>query len=81
MTERSAHLVDQVIPSVPVRQWVLSLPFVLRYRLAWDHALCRAVLAVYTRAVLGFYRARARKAGLAGARSGSVTAIQRFGAL
>jgi hypothetical protein len=43
-------LVDEVIPRVPVRQWVLSLPFELRYRLAWDHDLCRAVLRIYTRA-------------------------------
>ena len=53
MTERAAHLIDHVLPCVPVRQWVLSLPFELRYRLAWDHELCRAVLAVYTRARLG----------------------------
>ena len=26
MTERAAHLVDYVIPDVPVRQWVLTLP-------------------------------------------------------
>jgi hypothetical protein len=60
MTERAAHLIDHVLPRVPVRQWVLSLPFELRYRLAWDHKLCRAVLAVYTRALLGFYRKRAK---------------------
>jgi len=46
MTERAAHLVDHVFPNVPVRQWVLSLPYRLRYRLAWDHDLCRAVVAV-----------------------------------
>ena len=39
MTERAAHLIDHVLPRVPVRQWVLSLPFELRYRLAWDHEL------------------------------------------
>src|SRR4030095_9319295 len=33
MTERAAHLVDGVIPPVPVRQWVLTLPFQLRYLL------------------------------------------------
>ena len=38
MVERAAHLVDHVFPRVPVRQWVLSLPPRLRYRLAWDHA-------------------------------------------
>ena len=37
MTERAAHLVDEVLPPVPVRQWVLTLPYRLRYLLAWDH--------------------------------------------
>jgi hypothetical protein len=40
MAERAASLVDAVLPRVPVRQWVLTLPYRLRYRLAWDHALC-----------------------------------------
>jgi len=31
MAERAAHLVDHVLPAVPVRQWVLSLRFRLRY--------------------------------------------------
>ena len=35
MAERAAHLVDHVFPAVPVRQWVLTLPPRLRYRLAW----------------------------------------------
>ena len=30
MSELAAHLVDRVIPEVPVRQWALSLPWVLR---------------------------------------------------
>jgi hypothetical protein len=63
MTERAAHLVDHVLPHVPVRQWVLSLPFELRYRLAWDHKLCGAVLRIYTRALLSFYRKRAKRQG------------------
>jgi hypothetical protein len=29
MTEQAAHLVDRVIPDVPVPQWVLSLPWAL----------------------------------------------------
>ena len=27
MSETAAHVVDRVLPSVPVRQWVLSVPF------------------------------------------------------
>jgi hypothetical protein len=79
MTERAAHLIDHVLPRAPVRQWVLSLPFELRYQLAWDHKLCRAVLAVYTRALLGFYRKRAKASGHRDGRTGTVTVIQRFG--
>ena len=56
MAERAAHLVDHVVPDVPVRQWVLSLPYRLRYRLAWDHDLCCAVVAVFLSVVLGWLR-------------------------
>jgi hypothetical protein len=30
MADTAAHLVDRVLPEVPVRQWLLSLPFALR---------------------------------------------------
>ena len=58
MTELAAHLVDHVIPDVPVRQWVLSLPWSLRYQLAFDAALCRDVLAVFIRVVFGWLARR-----------------------
>jgi hypothetical protein len=80
MAERAAHLVDHVFPVVPVRQWVLSLPHRLRYVLAWDHALCRAVTGVFVRAVLGSLRRRARRQGARDGRGGAVAIIQRFGA-
>jgi hypothetical protein len=79
MTERAAHLVDHVFPRVPVRQWVLSLPYRLRYRLAWDHALCRGVVRCAMRAILGFLQRRARDAGVRDGRGGAVTIVQRFG--
>jgi len=79
MTERAAHLVDYVFPDVPVRQWVLTLPSRLRYALAWDHALCRAVVAVFVRAVLGWYRRQARQRAVTNGRGGAVVIVQRFG--
>jgi len=79
MAERAAHLVDHVFPRVPVRQWVLSLPHRLRYRLAWDHTLCRAVVGRTMRAILGFLRRRAREAGVKDGRGGAVAIVQRFG--
>ena len=79
MSEAAAHLVDRVIPAVPVRQWVLSLPFALRFTLARDHALLTAVIAVTMRAILGFQRERAKRVlGVTG-RCGAVTVVQRFG--
>ncbi len=79
MTECAARLVDDVLPRVPVRQWVLSLPYRLRYLLAWDHALARAVLGVCVRVLLGFQHHRARRYAVRDGRSGCVTVIQRFG--
>jgi len=58
MTERAARLVTEVLPRVPVRQWVLSLPYRPRYLLAWNHELCRAVLGVFAQTLLQFYRRR-----------------------
>ena len=56
MSATAAHLVDHVVPAVPVRQWVLSLPMPLRFRLAWDGDLCRDVLAIFLSAVFAYYR-------------------------
>ena len=79
MTESAARLVDHVLPHVPIRQWVLSLPYRLRYLLASNHDLCRAVLGVYAHALLAFQCRRARRCRLRGGQSGCVTVIQRFG--
>jgi len=73
MTEHAAHLVEVVLPSVPVRQWVLTVPYRLRYQMAWDHGLSRAVLRVYTRVLLDLYARGARTCGVPGGRTGSVT--------
>jgi len=80
MADTAAHLVDRVLPKVPVRQWVLSLPFALRYRLAYDAALTSAVLDLFVRAVLASLRRRARRQrGVARGQCGAVTFVQRFG--
>jgi hypothetical protein len=80
MAETAAHLVDHVIPIVPVRQWVLSIPFALRYRLAYDSSLLSDVLNVFIRALFGELRRRAWETlGLKSTQCGAVTFIQRFG--
>ena len=46
-SETAAHLVDSVFPHVPVRQWVLSFPHALRYRLAYDASMVTDVLRIF----------------------------------
>jgi hypothetical protein len=79
MTSLAAELTDRVIPFVPVRQFVLSLPHRLRYRLAYDHSRSIAVLRIFIRTVMSFYRRRGLKRGVRNGRTGSVTFLQRFG--
>jgi hypothetical protein len=55
------------------------VPYRLRYRLAWDHGLARAVLGVYARVLQGFYVRGAHRGGVTGGRTGLLTVIQRFG--
>ena len=78
MAQTAAHLVDHVIPHVPVRQWVLSLPIPLRLLLAAQPKLVTPVLQVVhrviTRHLLGQAGLKADEAD-----SGAVTLIQRFG--
>ncbi|MBM4244962.1 MAG: transposase [Deltaproteobacteria bacterium] len=79
MATLAAHLVDDVLGGLPVRQWVLTTPHRLRYALAYDQQLCRRVLGAFIRAVLSFERRRARRRDVTDGRGGAVTAIQRFG--
>jgi hypothetical protein len=79
MADAAAHLVDRVLPAVPVRQWVLTLPFELRFAVAFDRALCRAVRGAFMDGVLSALRRRARRQGVADGRSGAVVCVQRFG--
>ncbi len=81
MAESSAHLMDHVFPSaVPVRQWVLTLPYPLRYRCAYDARLTSEVLRAFLRALFAQLRRRVRRRwGVLAEQCGAVSFIQRFG--
>lgn len=51
MTECAALLVDEVLPRVPLRQWVLSVPFALRFLFATEPAAMGQVLGIVYRAI------------------------------
>jgi len=78
MAETAAHLVEHVIPHVPVRQWVVTFPIPLRHLFATQPQLLSPVLKVIHRALSTLV---IHQAGLthAQAQTGAVTLIQRFG--
>jgi hypothetical protein len=80
MADTAAHLVDCVLPEVPVRQWVLTLPYPLRYRCAYDVKLTSQVLRAFVRTLFAALRRRARSRwGVPRGQCGAVSFLQRFG--
>lgn len=78
MVESAALLVDDILPEQPVRQWVLSFPFQLRFLFASNPGVMSQVLGIVYRVISGALLKKAgctRKNGMTGA----VTLVQRFG--
>jgi hypothetical protein len=77
MSAGAATLVDHVLPNVPIRQFVVTTPFPLRFPLAFDGELLCRVLRIFTDTVSSWYRKRHVGRGLPDGETGAVTAIQR----
>jgi hypothetical protein len=78
MVDTAAWLCEAVIPEVPVRQWVLSLPYRVRTLCAYDTEACALVRSVLVRAVSGFYERTSAREGVPRPRAGAVAFVQRF---
>ena len=77
MADSAALLVEEVLPCEPLRQWVLSLPFALRFLLATNPQVLTQVLRIVYRTISGdLLRAAGRTRSTA--ETGAVTLIQRF---
>jgi hypothetical protein len=81
MAQTAAHLVERVIPWVPMRQWVVSVPVPLRYWMAASQELTATVHTIIRTTIGQYYvhQAVTRGAPQAKVQPGSVTFIQRFG--
>lgn len=83
MSETAAHLVDSVIPEIPTRQWVLSVPAPLRFLMAYDSEVLNVVLNTFLNTVFAWLRKKAKSQGAidnaSQAYPGAVTFVQRFG--
>ncbi len=78
MAESAIHLVDEVLPIKPIRQWVLSFPFQIRLLLAIKPKIMTEILNIATGVISSHL---CKKAGFkkSQAKTGAVTLIQRFG--
>ena len=81
MANVAAHLVDRVLPDVPVRQYVLTLPYELRKLAAFKADVLTALARIFVEAVFAMYRSRARRDGIEDTQCGAVNFVQRFGSL
>lgn len=81
MAQTAAHLVTQVLPWVPTRQWVVSVPVPLRYWMAASQDLTAQVHTIIRTTIGQYYvnKAVARGHARAQLQPGSVTFLQRFG--
>jgi Transposase zinc-binding domain/Putative transposase len=81
MAQMAAHLVEQVLPWVPTRQWVVSVPIPLRYWTASSPDLIAKVHTIIRRTIAQYYVNQAITRGVLRGKvhAGSVTFIQRFG--
>jgi hypothetical protein len=84
MSETSVRLSDCVIPKIPTRQWVLSVPAPLRSLMAYDNDALNAVMSAFSGSLFSYLRAKAKKSGgyALDAKAyypGAITFIQRFG--
>ncbi len=80
MADTAAHLTDRVFPHVSIRQWVLSLPYTLRFRLGYDSRMVAGIHHILINTIFSYLR---RATGLSylgrTAGCGAVTFVQRFG--
>ena len=72
------ELVDHVLPrGASYRQLVLTLPYPLRYRSAYDPRVQRTVIRGFLGTVKAWYLRRGRDAGVREPHWGAVTVVQR----
>ncbi len=79
MSDIAKHLIEEVIPAVPTRQWVLSMPYAYRFLLARNPDFLRKALAIFHRTLSRHYEYKARIHNLKNPKAGAITVVQRFG--
>ena len=81
MADTAVHLEQRILPRVPIRHWICSLPWGLRSLLGYDRKLCAEVVSAFMAEVDRSLCWRAKRelgvASVASAHTGGVVAVQR----
>ena len=81
MAESAVHLEERVLPAVPVRHWICSLPWGLRALLGYDRELCAEVVSAFVGELSRSLKRRAKRElslrSVEDAHTGAVCAVQR----
>ena len=78
MSEIAIHLMDNVIPKVPTRQYVLSLPYPLRLGVAYNRELLAKICNLANKEISKFIISKS-KVDKNKALAGTILFLQRFG--
>ncbi len=71
----------RMLPDVPVRQYVLTLPYELRKLAAFKAEVLTTIGRIAVEAIFASYRARANRRGVEDGQCGAINFVQRFGSL
>jgi hypothetical protein len=81
MADAGVHLEQFVLPPVPVRHWICSLPWGLRALLGYDRELCAKVVSTFVGELSRSLKRRAKRdlglRSVEDAYTGAVCAVQR----
>ena len=77
--DTAVHLDERVLPGVPIRHWICSLPWGLRALLGYDRELCAKVVSAFAGELMRSLRKRAKhELGLASVAQAHAGAVHRL---
>jgi hypothetical protein len=79
MANTAANLVDRVLPAVPIRRWVLTLPWDLRALAAFKSDVLSALVRIFAETLFTRYQKWATSRNASTPWCGAITHVQRFG--
>jgi len=78
MVALAAHRVDEIIPKVRIRQWVITFPFDVRLLLAWNNKFRSNIISAVMRGLQRHYVKQALEQGGKNPKFGGISVLQRM---